>query len=132
MHYNCSHIQGDPLRIGQILTNLLSNAIKFTEKGSVTVRISHTARVFIEPNEDGALENGLDQSSTPGDYPNLYPDRYGHSLDMDVDWDSYVAENSVYGRVFCLCQRADAGSKLKLDHGCQPCSYFGSEAKSIN
>jgi hypothetical protein len=105
MHCNCSHIQGDPLRIGQILTNLLSNAIKFTEKGSVTVRISHAARVFIEPNEDGALENALDRSSTPGDYNNLYPDRYGHSLDMDVDWDSYVAENSVCGRALLVPTR---------------------------
>ncbi|MBL8072548.1 MAG: hybrid sensor histidine kinase/response regulator, partial [Nitrospira sp.] len=28
-------LQGDPLRIGQVLINLLSNAVKFTEAGHV-------------------------------------------------------------------------------------------------
>ncbi len=36
------YIQGDPVRIQQILTNLINNAIKFTSKGSICVSIDCT------------------------------------------------------------------------------------------
>ncbi|WP_273429241.1 ATP-binding protein [Chitinibacter tainanensis] len=38
-------LEGDALRIGQILGNLVSNAIKFTRHGGVTVRIERVAEI---------------------------------------------------------------------------------------
>ncbi|MFZ4536030.1 PAS domain S-box protein [Propionivibrio sp.] len=44
-------LQGDPLRLGQILLNLAGNAIKFTAQGFITIRVllaeAHPAHVFL-------------------------------------------------------------------------------------
>jgi len=39
-----TRLQGDPLRLGQVLVNLANNAVKFTERGHIDVRIQALAQ----------------------------------------------------------------------------------------
>ncbi|MGL4207890.1 MAG: response regulator, partial [Candidatus Adiutrix sp.] len=60
---------GDPLRLGQILTNLASNAVKFTEKGHVSISVAldsqtaHEAILAFEVKDTGI---GLSPSAIEG------------------------------------------------------------------
>ncbi len=58
-----SSVNGDPLRLRQIVTNLLSNAIKFTETGSVSVRQS------VSPQAGGRLTMLLEVTDTGSGIP---------------------------------------------------------------
>ncbi|MBQ0269017.1 TMAO reductase system sensor histidine kinase/response regulator TorS [Providencia huaxiensis] len=53
-------LQGDPLRIRQIITNLLSNALRFTQQGQITLRSCRYGKYwFIEVEDTGC---GIDSS----------------------------------------------------------------------
>ncbi|WP_308568814.1 TMAO reductase system sensor histidine kinase/response regulator TorS, partial [uncultured Providencia sp.] len=53
-------LQGDPLRIRQIITNLLSNALRFTQQGRITLRSCRYGKYwFIEVEDTGC---GIDNS----------------------------------------------------------------------
>jgi PAS domain S-box-containing protein len=68
-----SHVQGDPLRVRQILSNYLANALKFTERGTVTLlarREGERVRVEVQdsgPGIEEAAQARLFQPFTQGD-----------------------------------------------------------------
>ncbi|XP_010252718.1 PREDICTED: histidine kinase 2 [Nelumbo nucifera] len=67
-------VNGDPRRLGQIITNLVGNSIKFTEKGHIFVSV-HLAEELREPPEfmDEVLKQqlGLDQNVIDTSYNTL-------------------------------------------------------------
>ncbi len=63
------YVQGDSLRLRQILSNLISNAIKFTQQGSISVSIDYetlvvgeiTLRVNVQDTGIGIPQNRIDR-----------------------------------------------------------------------
>jgi len=51
-------INGDPVRIGQIITNLLGNAIKFTSRGRVTLALERGADNGDKEDDGGGMAHG--------------------------------------------------------------------------
>ncbi|WP_374592701.1 ATP-binding protein, partial [Aquabacterium sp.] len=65
LHWTCAEvpewIQGDALRINQVLLNLVSNAIKFTEHGAITLALDqHEGRIVYTVSDTGI---GMDEAA---------------------------------------------------------------------
>ncbi|MEZ4828534.1 MAG: ATP-binding protein [Bacteroidia bacterium] len=64
---------GDPVRLGQVLTNLVGNAVKFTEQGSVSIRVENTS-------DQGILFQVIDTGiGIPEDKQNLIFEQFSQS-----------------------------------------------------
>lgn len=51
---NLPEINGDPVRLRQVITNLVSNAVKYTERGQITIRsTTHRDHIQIEVQDTG-------------------------------------------------------------------------------
>ncbi|MEN9493078.1 MAG: hypothetical protein RJA63_3527, partial [Pseudomonadota bacterium] len=74
-------LQGDPLRLGQVLFKLGENAIKFTEQGSVTVRAQQTGE------EADAVTLRFEVSDTG---PGMTPEVQGQLFQAFMQADSSV------------------------------------------
>jgi len=53
------YIQGDPVRLRQVLYNLLSNALKFTEAGKITLAVYQGQRQGLETLEFSIEDTGI-------------------------------------------------------------------------
>ena len=89
----CCRLEGDDVRIEQILNNLVSNAVKYTDKGKVTVRLGHTVirsldalRLYVSDTGQGMSSNDIDAITQPYTRFNLEKNKsiQGTGLGMSI------------------------------------------------
>ena len=106
-------LQGDDMRIAQVVTNLLSNAVKYTEKGRVTLTIRDAGRagdtvklyVSVQDTGIGIRREDMEKLFSPFERLDEQRNRYieGTGLGMSIVtrllrlMDSKIEVESVYG-----------------------------------
>ncbi len=86
-----SHVVGDEVKIGQILTNLLGNAVKFTHQGSVLLIVSAVSAVSTKEAEPRrqALEFRIEDTGigiAPAHLPHIFEDFAQASHEISVKY----------------------------------------------
>ena len=77
------YIQTDGSKLRQVLINILSNAIKFTQKGSITLRVSSVAASALPRLVKGALVKGLEGADSVSRGSSNYP--LGTTLQFEIE-----------------------------------------------
>lgn len=90
-------VQGDAVRLGQIITNLINNAIKYTDHGSITVRAE-----LLEP-ADGILPIYISVQDTGCGIPEKMQSRIFQSFEQVNS--SSASEQGSAGLGLAICKR---------------------------
>jgi signal transduction histidine kinase/CheY-like chemotaxis protein len=121
-------INGDPLRLRQIVTNLLSNAVKFTERGAVSLRVR------AEPSHGPSVRLTLEVTDTG---PGIAEDKQRQIFEKFTQADSSISRRfggtglglaiarhlvEMQGGSIRLTSRIGIGSKFTVQLDFQPAS----------